>query len=289
MRRTLALVAAIPLAGSLPACAGGRCCRPCPPAAPPAVAIAPPAPGKAPPPLPAQALPATGAGLVDVKVRFLKVSGAVAGIGNAADLAAGGYRARSVSRRDVEAILAAAEKSETTDMLYGTGITVLEGQRANVQILTQVAYVQRFDVEEKGGTTVADPVVATVVEGLTLELEVERECGGDYALGLHSTAASLQRPIPEEELVIRAGSPPVRVQRPVVAKTGFDARLAVEDGGTVGFSLPGPWHDGAEGTLLALVTVSRSAVVVPPGVAPDAFLAPSNFVAPEEASAPARR
>ena len=49
-------------------------------------------------------------------------------------------------------------------------ITLLSGQRGNVTVATECAYVQDFEVFYVDDTRIAEPVIATVHDGITADL-----------------------------------------------------------------------------------------------------------------------
>jgi hypothetical protein len=113
------------------------------------------------------------------------------------------------------------------EVLTAPRLTVLDGQRANVSILSDVSYVQDFEVEVTSGGQIATPIVATVKEGVVLDVEPSLDAEGHVRLVATVTVSDVARPIPEMKTRIGEKGPEVTIQLPEVrvARSRFDVRL----------------------------------------------------------------
>jgi hypothetical protein len=108
---------------------------------------------------------------------------------------------------EIEALTASGEAG----LLTAPQITTLAGQRANVSVLQQLAYVQDYEVAS--GSHVADPVIATVQEGLVLDL-LAKSADDGVLVDATLTLSDVVRPIPEFKTRLAAGGPEVTIQMP---------------------------------------------------------------------------
>jgi hypothetical protein len=110
---------------------------------------------------------------------------------------------------ELETLAASGEATPIT----APHITTLAGQRANVSVLQQIAYVQDYEVES--GSNVADPIIATLQEGLVLDL-LAKPAGSGVLVDATLTLSDVVRPIPEFKTALAAGGPEVTIQMPEV-------------------------------------------------------------------------
>jgi hypothetical protein len=94
-------------------------------------------------------------------------------------------------------------------------LTAFAGQRANIEILTETAYVMDFDVDYDTSPNVVDPVIGTLREGASIELLVLPAADGEAALALRVETSSARRPIATRELAL-GGPASVTIQTPHV-------------------------------------------------------------------------
>jgi general secretion pathway protein D len=69
-----------------------------------------------------------------------------------------------------EAILRAVQKTSTTEVIHAPNLTVFNGQRAHINVLNHISYVKDFEVEIAQGSVIADPIVAVLRDGPTLDV-----------------------------------------------------------------------------------------------------------------------
>lgn len=113
------------------------------------------------------------------------------------------------------------------EVLTAPRLTVFDGQKANVSILSDVSYVQDFEVEVTPGGQIATPIVATLKEGVVLDVEPSLDAEGHVRLVGTVTLSEVARPIPELKTRIGEQGPEVTIQLPEVrvARSRFEVRL----------------------------------------------------------------
>lgn len=124
---------------------------------------------------------------------------------------------------DIEALTLAGQATPLT----APQITTLAGQRANVSVLQQIAYVQDFEVES--GSNIADPVIATLQEGLILDLRAKTTADG-LLVDTTLTLSDVVQPIPEFKTSLSSGGAEVTIQMPEVRVQKTQRKLAVTGG-----------------------------------------------------------
>jgi len=145
-------------------------------------------------------------------------------------------------------------------VLTAPRLTAYAGQRADMQIVNQTAFIQDFDVETVEGSLVADPIIGVLNEGSFLQFVVLPVAGhGDEAaVGLRLTSTAARKPIDTREVeLLGSGSErrPVTIQMPrtedVSVAGAQRVRLGVESEWA---SLPDP-AGGADLRILGRVDV----------------------------------
>lgn len=133
----------------------------------------------------------------------------------------------------LELILRAVSKSERVQLVTSPRITVYNTARGNLSVLNQVAYVQDFNVEIAQASSIADPVVNVVQDGVVLDVRPVVSADRRFiTLELRPTIAALKRPI--REVVTTLGSQnSVTIQLPEVEYQRVRTSIPMPDGGTV--------------------------------------------------------
>ncbi len=161
----------------------------------------------------------------------------------------------------LETFLRAVAKTPGAKVVSQPRITTYDGQRASVEVLEAVSYIQDYDVETAGGAVVVDPIVGTVHEGLVLQTTPRMSADRRYVtLDLEMTFAVVKRPIPEHETTI--GNRKVRIQLPEVRKQTRRVSVTLPSGGTV--LIAGPESPEGKGAPRTIVLVRAEAGVVVP-------------------------
>jgi len=133
---------------------------------------------------------------------------------------------------EAQALLRAVEKSPDAVVVSAPRLTMFSGQKANVTVTTQVAYVKDYDIKKSAdGSVAADPVIATIQEGVVIDLKGSIESDGKTILTeFTGTWAVLQRPIGELETELEDGHK-VTIQLPELSVVRAKAETSVPDGG----------------------------------------------------------
>jgi len=138
----------------------------------------------------------------------------------------------------MEVILRAVEKSERIQNITSPRITVYNTQRANVQVLNQVSYVQDYEVEIAQASNIANPVVQTIQDGIVLDVRpVVSQSRKFVTLELRPTVAVLTRPIATFTTSLASGpitaSAPVTIQIPELRVSRVRTTVTMPDRGTL--------------------------------------------------------
>jgi hypothetical protein len=132
----------------------------------------------------------------------------------------------------------AADGSGVVDTLQAPRISTLALQSAQASALNNTSYVRDYEVIRlDDGSSIADPVIDVVRDGLVLDGWFVALDEGHLGLCWSVTAMDLQRPIPKFQTQLGAGNP-VSIQLPDVAVARFDAEVVLAPGSLAVF--PGP-------------------------------------------------
>jgi len=133
----------------------------------------------------------------------------------------------------LELILRAVSKSERIELVTAPRILVHNAARANLSVLTQVAYVQDFDVEIAQAASIADPIIAVIQDGVILDVRPVVSADRRFiTMELRPTIAVLKRPI-EERVTTLGSQSSVTIQLPSVEIQRIRTSVPMPDGGTI--------------------------------------------------------
>jgi len=107
---------------------------------------------------------------------------------------------------------------------------------ANIAVLNEMAYVQSWQLEtvEPGAQVIADPQVARIQEGLTLDARVVPLPGNRFGAEVRVCACQIQRPIPTRKVRLGdAKGTEVEISEPQVKTARFESTAALVDGGSI--------------------------------------------------------
>ena len=76
----------------------------------------------------------------------------------------------SLGSRQSEMILRAVEKSDRVELVTAPRLLVHSGERANVSVTNQFAYVSGYGVEIAQASAIADPQIDIIEEGAILDV-----------------------------------------------------------------------------------------------------------------------
>ena len=141
---------------------------------------------------------------------------------------------RFLDPTQVESILRAVEKSQHVEVISAPSLSAFDGQRASISTINQVSYVQDYEVEVGNTTTISDPVVGIVQEGLVLDIRSILSKDRKFlTVELEGTWSKVGRPIAEMEVELAAGVDKVKIQLPEVTSTRLRANATMRSGSHV--------------------------------------------------------
>lgn len=147
----------------------------------------------------------------------------------------------AISKIDFEKALAAHRATKSSKVLAMPNLTVIQGQRATVSLLNEIAYVKDFDIEITSASYLADPIIDTIREGVVINTTAAIDFDGQgVALKIEAQVSSLHRPIQQftTELVPSSGSM-VTIQLPQISTATTKTDLLRLRGETMSFRFPG--------------------------------------------------
>lgn len=139
---------------------------------------------------------------------------------------------------ELQMILKAVRKQSRKNVLTAPKLTVFNTQRANVTIVTQYAYVQDYSVEIATNSTIADPIVGTVQDGVVLDVRPIISADRKYiTMELQPTVAALKGGTVNTfstSLASSSGSnTQVEIGLPEINMTRLKTTVTIPDGGTL--------------------------------------------------------
>jgi general secretion pathway protein D len=148
---------------------------------------------------------------------------------------AGGLSLQWISLGDTESemILRAVDKSERVELVTAPRLLVHSGERANVTVTNQFAYVAGYGVEIAQASSIADPQIDVVEEGAILDVRPVVSADRKFVkLELRPTLANLQLPILQAVVGVGNGTP-VTIQFPNLTVRKVRTTVSIPDGGTL--------------------------------------------------------
>ena len=132
------------------------------------------------------------------------------------------------------AVVKAVEKTQKGRTLTAPTITVYNTQRANVTVVNQLSYIQDFDVEVAQTSSIADPIIGVIQDGLTLDVRPTVSNDRKYiTLELQPTVAKLVEPIPTFSTTLGSSFSPVIIQLPELKLQQAKTTVRIPDGGSI--------------------------------------------------------
>jgi general secretion pathway protein D len=146
----------------------------------------------------------------------------------------------------VSAIVRATEKTAQIREMTAPAVTVFNTQRANLSSVTQISYVQDFDVEVAQTSFIADPVIGVIQEGIVLDVRPTVSNDRQYiTLDMRPTVTDVVTPISTFTTLLGAAvnipgtfifQPslnPVTFQLPELAMRQAESTVRIPDGGSI--------------------------------------------------------
>lgn len=141
-------------------------------------------------------------------------------------------------------------------------LVLLDAHRGDIAVGMPESYVQGFEVDSDRG--IADPVIATLWDGMKFEVQPEiRADGAGVDLDFRLEITTLQRPIPESVVELPDLGVPVTIQTPNRTRLAESRRITLEPGRVFAFVLQ-PESEEAAGERRKVVTLE---VAILPGTA----------------------
>jgi hypothetical protein len=114
-------------------------------------------------------------------------------------------------------------------------LIVFAGQRANVSILEETAYVKeyRYVVVAPGNEEILDPIVDVVRDGISIDSRVISLPGGLAGLVMTAEFARLKQPIATKKVIVAEGREPLEVGVPEVRRIELHTRARLAAGQTL--------------------------------------------------------
>lgn len=166
---------------------------------------------------------------------------------------------------EAEALLERLEANSAARVVSAPSVVTLDGRRAEVSMLEQIAFVEDYDVQRSAaGEVTLDPVVGVLQEGHVLGLMARLDEDGRHArLEVDLAVAQVGMPIPEQERTIEGAT--VRVQCPEVSVQRTRGGIHLPVGGHAIFG-SGEQGRGTAGAFerFVVVRVERVELPLPP-------------------------
>jgi general secretion pathway protein D len=132
-----------------------------------------------------------------------------------------------------EAILRAVQKTSTTEVIHAPNLTVFNGQRAHINVLNHISYVKDFEVEIAQGAVIADPIVAVLRDGPTLDVRPVVSSDRRFVtMEVRPTLLNLIEPIAVFRTSLAVGNE-VELQLPEMQIQRLRTTVTIPDGATL--------------------------------------------------------
>lgn len=156
-------------------------------------------------------------------------------IGNDEITTAGGFSGSWTYLGDLqlEMLLRAVSKAERVEVVTAPRLIVFNGARASLQVLNQFAYVQDYNVEIATASSIADPVIQVIQDGVVLDVRPVVSADRRFVtLDLRPTVAVLTQPIQSFITTLNVATT-VEIQLPELEIQRLRTVASVPDGGTL--------------------------------------------------------
>jgi len=134
---------------------------------------------------------------------------------------------------EVEAVLRAVSKQERSEQIEAPRLLIYNNTRASMHVLNEVSYIKDFEVEIAQAAGVANPVIGTIYDGVSLDVRPVVDSDLKFiTLELRPTVMTLNRPIPNFTTTLGVGQP-ISIQLPEVALQRVRTTVTLPDGATM--------------------------------------------------------
>lgn len=132
-----------------------------------------------------------------------------------------------------EAILRAVTKTQQSEVIHAPALTVFNGQRAHINVLNHISYVKDFEAEIAQGAVIADPIVAVLRDGPTLDVRPVVSSDKRFVtVEVRPTLLDLVEPIATFRTSLAVGNE-VELQLPVLKIQRLRTTVTIPDGATL--------------------------------------------------------
>lgn len=133
----------------------------------------------------------------------------------------------------LEMLLRAVSKAERVEVVTAPRLLVFNSARASLQVLNQFAYVQDYNVEIATASSIADPVIQVIQDGVVLDVRPVVSADRRFiTLDLRPTVAVLTQPIASFITTLNVATT-VEIQLPELEIQRLRTVVSVPDGGTI--------------------------------------------------------
>ena len=145
-----------------------------------------------------------------------------------------GFQWSYLNDLQLEMVLRAVSKSERVELVTAPRLTVFNTARSNLTVMNQVAYVKDFDVEIAQASSIADPIIDVVQDGVILDVRPVVSADRRFiTLELRPTVAELKRPIKTFNTSLGVSGNSVAIHLPELEVSRVRTSVPMPDGGTV--------------------------------------------------------
>lgn len=132
-----------------------------------------------------------------------------------------------------EAILRAVTKNQQSEVIHAPSLTVFNGQRAHINVLNHISYVKDFEAEIAQGAVIADPIVAVLRDGPTLDVRPVVSSDKRFVtMEVRPTLLDLVEPIDTFRTSLAVGNE-VELQLPILRIQRLRTTVTIPDGATL--------------------------------------------------------
>lgn len=134
---------------------------------------------------------------------------------------------------EVEAVLRAVSKQERSEQIEAPRLLIYNNTRASMHVLNEISYIKDFEVEIAQAAGVANPVIGTVYDGVSLDVRPVVDSDLKFiTMELRPTVMTLQLPIPNFTTTLGVGQP-ISIQLPEVSLQRVRTTVTLPDGATM--------------------------------------------------------
>jgi general secretion pathway protein D len=155
-------------------------------------------------------------------------------------LGGGSFQVTYLDDFALSAVIRATEKSAAIREMTAPSVTVFNTQRANLSSVTQISYIQDFDVEVAQTSFIADPVIGVLQEGIVLDVRPTVSNDRQYiTLDMRPTVTDVVTPISTFTTLLGAAiattssQNPVTIQLPQLDIRQAESTVRIPDGGSI--------------------------------------------------------